>query len=116
MAPELKVPSLIQLEREAYMEFDSRLRPAVMDFTRYMGWKIAPSAPPPTNCGDSCATGCAARSDLRPSRAAAPVTKGLPFIDSPTPLLMALGLYLWIVAFGLMRADKPVAEKARPMR
>ena len=51
----------------------------------------------------------------RPLRDAAPLTVGLPFVDSPTGLLLCLGAYFVIVLFGVaVQAGRaPVAAAAK---
>lgn len=39
-------------------------------------------------------------------------TAGLPFVDSPTPLLLCLGAYLVVVAAGLALAPRTVPDAA----
>jgi elongation of very long chain fatty acids protein 4 len=42
------------------------------------------------------------------------VTAGLPFVDSPTPLLLCLAGYLAVVAFGLAFVTPAPADSKRP--
>ena len=42
------------------------------------------------------------------------MTAGLPFVDSPTPLLLCLAGYLAVVAFGLAVVTPAPADSKRP--
>jgi hypothetical protein len=114
---------------DVYARADGVIKPAVFGVLDKLGWHLTPSARArraKTHGGRQKARGvrvCALTApplaDARAYRpaAAAPVTAGLPFVDSPTGLLLCLGAYFVIVFLGVAlqsgRAPVP-AEAKRP--
>jgi hypothetical protein len=87
-----------------YARADGVIKPAVFSTLDKLGWHLTPSA-----FFRPCGPLLPRTQRLRAARrAAAPVTKGLPFVDSPTGLLLCLAAYFVIVVFGVaVQAGRP---------
>ena len=103
--------ALAQLAGDVYAAADAVIRPAVFGATRRLGWDLKPS-----KCRDTCPSPLLGSPPQRrtltrhPSPSPAPVTAGLPFVDSPTGLVLCLAAYFAIVLLGL--ALQPRAGRA----
>ena len=104
---------MAQMAADAYAAADAVIRPAVFMATRRLGWDLQPSACTAHAhmcCRPGVITSTAAHTHSAASSSPAPVTAGLPFVDSPTGLVLCLSAYLVIVLLGL--ALQPRAAKA----
>ena len=105
--------ALAQMAGDAYAAADAVIRPAVFMATRRLGWDLKPSACTAHAhmcCRPGVITSTAAHTHSAAFLSSAPVTAGLPFVDSPTGLVLCLSAYLVIVLLGL--ALQPRAAKA----
>ena len=97
----------------AYVAADVVIRPAVFDAARRLGWDLKPST------FQSVESGFDKVADAHALPCAAPTTAGLPFVDSPTGLVLCLAAYFTIVLLGLAlqprRERSPAAKPEDPL-